>query len=361
MEEAQMGVYIGVDFHARSQTVCWCDTADGEMQQRTLDHERDNVRTFYAQFSAPAVVGLESSGYALWFHQLIEELGHEVRVGDAYAIRQLARRRQKNDRRDAELLVDLLLRGDFPAVHVPSPASRDVLSLLRYRHRLVRMRTMLKNGLQAVALSHQVRLRARLFSVAGRERLRALPLTGAYALQRQQSLLLLDALQEQIDAVEQELMARAQGDVRVERLRTQPGVGLLTALAVVHTLEPVSRFRRARQVAAYCGLDPQEQSSGERQRYGHITKQGNRLLRTLLVEAAYSVVRPGQDEELRRFYLRLLARKKNSGIAIVAVARKLALRLYRMLREGLDYDEFRCRGRDARRARSEQSPVQVQD
>lgn len=241
-----MGVYIGLDFHARSQTVCWCDTANGEMQQRTLDHERDNVRTFYAQFSAPAVVGLESSGYALWFHQLVEEL------------------------------VDLLLRGDFPAVHVPSPASRDVLSLLRYGHRLVRMRTMLRNGLQAVALSHQVRLRARLFSVAGRERLQALPLTGAHALQRQQSLLLLDALQEQIDAVERELMARAQGDVRVERLRTQPGVGLLTALAVLHTLEPVSRFRRARQVAAYCGLDPQEQSSGERQRYGHITKQGNR-------------------------------------------------------------------------------------
>ncbi len=355
-----MGVYIGVDFHARTQSVCWCDTATGEIQERVLDHQRDDVRAFYAQFAAPAVVGLESSGYALWFHQLVEELGLQLRVGNAFAIRQFARRRQKNDRRDAELLLDLLLRGDFPAVHVPCPASRDVLSLLRYRHRLVRIRTMLKNGLQAVALNHQVRLGPRLFRGAGRERFQALPLTGASALQRQHSLVLLDRLQEQIDAVEQQLASRAQGDVRVQRLRTQPGVGLLTALAVVHTLEPATRFRRSRQVAAYCGLDPQEHSSGDTQRYGHISKQGNRLLRTLLVEAAYCTVRPKQDEELRRFYFRLLARK-NSAVAIVAVGRKLALRLYRMLRDEIDYDEFRHRGREARRARWEQSPATKPD
>ncbi len=94
-----MGVYIGVDFHARTQSVCWCDTATGEIQERVLDHQRDDVRAFYAQFAAPAVVGLESSGYALWFHQLVEELGLQLRVGNAFAIRQFARRRQKNDRR----------------------------------------------------------------------------------------------------------------------------------------------------------------------------------------------------------------------------------------------------------------------
>ncbi len=355
-----MTVYIGVDLHVRTQTVCWCDTADGEIHQRTLDHTRDDVPAFYAQFPAPALVGLESSGYALWFHQLVEEAGHEVRVGDAFAIRQFARRRQKNDRRDAELLLDLLRHGDFPAVHRPPPASRDVLSLVRYRHRLVRIRTMLKNGLQAVALSHRLRLGPRLFSLRGQQQLQALPLAGAHAIQRQDSLALLASLREQIHAVEQELAARADSDPRVLGLRTHPGVGRLTALAMVHTLEPVTRFGRARQVAAYCGLDPQEHSSGESQRYGHISKQGNRLLRLLLVEAAHRAVQRGQDEELRRFYFRLLARK-NAAVAIVAVARKLALRLYRMLREGIDYDEFRRRGRDAWRARGTQSSATGQD
>ncbi len=350
-----MPVYLGVDFHARTQTVCWCSTEDGVIHQRTLDHGRDDVPAFYAQFAAPAIVGLESSGYALWFHRLLTTLGHQVLVGDAFAIRQFARRRQKNDRRDAELLLDLLLRGDFPAVHVPPPESRELLGLLRYRHRLVRMRTMLRNGLQAVALNHQLRLGPRLFRTGGLAQLAALPLEGAGAIQRQHSLALLDALQKKILEVEEVLEARAEHDSRVRRLRTHPGVGLLTALAVVHTLEPVTRFDRARRIAAYCGLDPKEHSSGETTRFGHISKQGNRLLRFLLVQAAYRAVQPGQDDDLRRFYFHLLV-KKHAAVAAVAVARKLVLRLYRMLRDQIEYDEFRRRGRDARRAREDTSP-----
>jgi len=349
-----MPVYLGVDFHARTQTVCWCDTEDGVIHQRTLDHERDDVRAFYAQFAAPALVGLESSGYALWFHHLLADLGHQVQVGDAAAIRKFAQRRQKNDRRDAALL-----RGDFPAVHVPPPASRDVLGLLRYRHRLVRVRTLLRNGLQAVALNHQLRLGPALFRTRGLVQLQALPLQGAHAAQRHHSLALLDELQKNILEVEEVLEARADDD-RVRRLRTHPGVGLLTALAVVHTLEPVTRFDRARRVAAYCGLDPQEHSSGDTVRFGHISKQGNRLLRFLLVEAAHTAVGPGQDDDLRRFYFHLLV-KKHSAVATVAVARKLVLRLYRMLRDQIDYDEFRRRGRDARRARENASLPQRGD
>jgi transposase len=351
-----MPVYLGVDLHVRTQTVSWCDPADGVIQQRTLEHDHDDVRRFYAQFAAPAIVGLESSAYALWFHRLLAELGHQVRVGDAFQIRQFAKRRQKNDRRDAELLLDLLLRGDFPAVHLPPPGSREVLSLLRYRHRLVRIRTMLRNGLHAVALNHQLRLGPRLWTQRGQQQFAALPLAGADAAQRTHSLCLLTALAEQVTVVEQELERRADGDARVARLRTHPGVGLLTALAVVHTLEPVTRFDRARRVAAYCGLDPKEHSSGDTTRFGHISKQGNRLLRFLLVEAAHRAVQTGQDDDLRRFYFHLLS-KKGHPIAVVAVARKLVLRLYRMLRDQIDYDEFRRRGRDARRAREARRPA----
>lgn len=352
-----MTVYLGVDLHTRSQTVCWCDTTDGEIQQRTLDHRSEDVRAFYAQFPAPAVVGVEAMGYARWFHRLVEETGHHLLVGDARRIRQFAERRQKNDRRDAELLLDLLRHGDFPAVHMPSTASQEVLRLLRYRHRLVRMRTALWNGLHAVALSHRLQLGFRLRNAEGRQRLQALALSGADALQREHSLALLEEVQARILAVEHELAARAQNDRRVARLRTHPGVGLLTALAVVHTLEPVTRFDRARRVAAYCGLDPMEHSSGTAVRFGHISKQGNRLLRFLLGEAAHSAIRPGGDTELRRFYFHLLV-KKPAAVATVATARKLALRLYVLLREQIDYTEFRRRGRDARRARESASPQQ---
>lgn len=163
----------------------------------------------------------------------------------------------------------------------------------------------------------------------------ALPLSAAEQWQRRDGTELLDQLQERITALEQELESRAGADAHLMRLRTHPGVGRLTALAIVHTLEPVARFNRARCVAAYCGLDPQERSSGETVRYGAISKQGNRLLRTLLVEAAWRAIGPGQDAELRRFYFHLAARK-SAGVAIVAVARKLTLRLYAMLREEID-------------------------
>ena len=345
-----MPVYVGVDFHVKTQTVCWMDTADGEIHQHTLDHQREDVARFYGQWAAPVTVGVEASGYAQWFHRLVEERGHRLLVGDAHAIRQFARRRQKNDRRDAELLLDLLRHGDFPAVHMPPPASQEVLRLLHHRQRLVRMRTVLKNSVQALALNHRLLRGPSLFTTRGRTELSALPLSVAEEWQRRDAFELLEEIDGRIVALNGELERQAVADPRVQRLRTHPGVGRLTALAMVHTLEPVARFDRSRRIAAYCGLDPQERSSGETVRTGGITKQDNRLLRTLLVEAAWSTIRPGQDAELRRFYFHLAARKP-SGVAIVAVARKLGLRLYRLLRDEIDYDEFRRRGRDARCAR----------
>jgi transposase len=122
-----MAIYCGVDFHARQQTICYCDTAGGEIRLAELNHERDDVGGFYAAFAGEVVVGIEASGYSTWFVELLEGLGHRVLVGDASEIRRLAKRRQKNDRRDAELILDLLLRGEFPQVHRPPFESREVL------------------------------------------------------------------------------------------------------------------------------------------------------------------------------------------------------------------------------------------
>jgi transposase len=221
----------------------------------------------------------------------------------------------------------------------------------------VEIQTRLRNGIQALALNHQLRLGPKLWSKQGQQQLLSLELDDTDVLQREHSLELLRQIRARIRAIEKELTSRAEENARVRLLRTHPGVGLLTSLATVHTLEPVTRFERARRVAAYCGLDPCESSSGDTVRMGHISKQGNRLLRHLLVEAAHRAVHCKSDADLRSFYFRLMERKKNSAVAITAVARKLVLRLYRMLREDIDYTEFRRRGREARRARRTASPV----
>ena len=146
-----MTVYCGVDFHARQQTICFRDSAGEESRLAELRHDRDDVRGFYSQFTGEVVVGIEASGYSSWFVELLEGLGHRVLVGDAAEIRRRARRRRKNDRCDASLILDLLLKGEFPQVHRPPFESREVLRLLRYRHKLVQMRTRVKNSLQALA------------------------------------------------------------------------------------------------------------------------------------------------------------------------------------------------------------------
>jgi transposase len=151
-------MYCGVDFHARVQTVSYCDTADGELHQRDLHHQKDDIRSFYAQFQGKVIVGLEASGYSAWFEQMLVELGHQVWIGDATEIRRRAKRRQKNDHRDANLILELMLRGEFPQVHSRSSDSREVLRQLRYRQRLVKITTMIKNNLQAIAISNGLSL-----------------------------------------------------------------------------------------------------------------------------------------------------------------------------------------------------------
>jgi len=162
-----MTIYCGVDFHARQQTICYCDSAGGEISLHELDHERDDVRGFYSALAGEVVVGIEASGYSTWFVELVESPGHRVLIGDAAEIGRLAKRRQKNDRRDAGLILDLLLRDEFPQVHHPAFESREVLRLLRYRHKLVQMRTRAKNSLQALAFSAGSAGRSRLLSRGG--------------------------------------------------------------------------------------------------------------------------------------------------------------------------------------------------
>ena len=126
-----MTVYCGVDFHARQQTVAWCDTSDGEIHLEKLDHQDHNqVRSFYARWGRGAIVGLEASGYSQWFEGLLASLGHQSWVGETCEIRRRARSRQKNDRRDAELILDLLLKDEFPRVHRLTEESLEVLRRL---------------------------------------------------------------------------------------------------------------------------------------------------------------------------------------------------------------------------------------
>jgi transposase len=316
---------VGCDFHPSYQQVAVFDTLTGEVQEFKLVHGDGEAERFYRQLESPALIGMEATGNSLWFERLVEGLGHELRIGDAAQIRASYVRKQKTDKRDANHILKLLLEDRFPKIWVPNQQQRDVRQLLVHRHKLVQVRTSLKTELQHLALNQGVQKKRQLWNVRGRADLEALPLEGWTRQRREDLLALLRVVEPQIEQL----------DKAVE-LMSQPGVGPITALAFVMTIGEVSRFERSKQVSSYLGLIPSEHSSGNRRKLGSISKQGNVFLRTLLVEAAQSAVR--HDPQFRKEYQHR-CHHMAKGTAKVATARKLAVRLYWMLKTGKPYPE----------------------
>jgi transposase len=336
---------VGCDLHSRKQQVAVLDTRTGELVEQELAHEGDAVERFYRALPPPVTIGIETTGYTQWFHALMHQLGHTVVVGEAAKIRAMVVRKTKTDRRDARHLLDLLQHDRFPAVWIPDPDTRDRRALIAHRVRLVRMRTMVKNGLQAIALNQRLALRSKLWSQRGLAQLRALSLPPNTTCRRDDGLELLGWLTSRIAQLDERISVVVEADPRARRLLTHPGVGPLTALTTVLVLGPVRRFPNSKHVVSYVGLAPAINASADKQHLGKITKQGSALLRWVLGQAAPLAARA--DDDLRRRYFAVLHRRGRPK-AKVALARKLLVRLYIMLRDGIDYEEFRRRGRASR-------------
>jgi transposase len=327
---------IGCDFHPSWQQVSWLNTETGEAGEK-LVHGTGEAKRFYQQLAAPVLIGMEATGNSQWFVELVEDVGHQIWIGDAAQIRASYVRKQKTDKRDAAHILKLVVQGRFPRLWMPDREQRDLRQLVLHRHKLVEIRSRVKNELQHLSMNKGMQKKRTLWSQAGQKMLRQLPLKPWAACRREDLLGLLSTLNQQIGVLDAAVQTAAEENPQAKLLMTQPGVGPNTALAYVLTIGEVSRFPRGKQVASYLGLIPREHSSGGRQKLGVITKQGNRMLRSLLVEAAQTAVR--LDPGMKKEYLHR-CHQKPKGVAKVAAARKLAVRLYWMLRTNLSYPEI---------------------
>ena len=330
---------IGCDYHPGFQQIAYVDTETGELQEQRLTH-REEAERFYRDLAARETrvrVGMEASGHGRWFERLLEELNFELWVGDAAAIRAKRVRKQRTDRQDAQHILNLLVEGRFPRIWVASWENRDLRQLLWHRHRMVQARTRVMNQLQAVALNEGLRCKKRLWRERERQQLESLTLAPWTSRRRRELLELLDRLNPTITELNQAIEQQVEKYPEAQRLMTHPGVGALTALAFVLIIGDANRFSRGKQIASYLGLVPTEESSGDRRRLGHISKQGNCLLRFLLVEAAQVTVRT--DREWRSKYFHL-AMRRGRKIAKVAMARRLAVALFWMWRRKWNYEHL---------------------
>jgi transposase len=328
---------IGVDYHPSFQQIAFLEEETGECGEQQLNHSEGEAERFYRDLHQRGIhvrVGMEATGYSRWFERLLAELGFELWIGDPAEIKTRRVKKQKTDRKDAQLLLRLMREDNFPKIWVPSPENRDLRQLLWHRHRFVQMRTRIMNQLQAIAMNEGKRRKTKLWSQQGRAELEKLSLAPWASRRRKELLEVLDrmdpVIEELTTAAEQEAKKRPE----VARLMTHPGVGPLTALAYVLIIGTPERFHCGKQVGTYVGMIPSEDSSAGKQRLGHISKQGNSLLRFLLVQAAQAAVRI--NPEWRRRYIHL-AMRRHKSIAKVAMGRRLAVRLYWMWRNGCEY------------------------
>jgi len=331
---------IGCDFHPRFQQIAFIDQETGEYGEGRLSHPEEADRFYRSLAGRQVRIGAEATGNFRWFRQLLQEVGHEFLLGDATQIRASCPRKQKTDKRDARHILKLLVEDRFPAVWQAPVENEQVRQLLLHRCRLVRMRTRIKNQLDSMAKSEGL-LGSRAWSARRRQAIEALPLSGWYVERRKDLLALWDELDKRIEPLDEAVREAAENNPEASLLMTHPGVGPIVSLAYVLAIGDWRRFPRGKQVGSYLGLIPVEESSGDKRRLGKVSKQGNTLVRWLLVEVAVHAQR--HDASWHRQYVRL-SMTRHHGVAKVAIAHKLAVRLYWMLRSAQDYEQVMERG-----------------
>lgn len=335
---------IGLDLGDRRSHLCAVDARGEASAQRTLPTTQRGLQRTFAEL-APSRVVMEVGTHSPWVSRLLASLGHEVIVANAREVKSISQSRSKSDAADAEQLARLgradpqLLR---PIRHRGAQAQRDRV-LLGVRDGLVRARTALINQARGSAKALGQRL-PRCTSAAFAGRIREKELEDLFP-----------GLETLVDTIAQLTAAIRAKDREIARLceerypetellRQVPGVGPITALAYVLTLEDPHRFARSRSVGAYLGLCPAQRQSGERNPELRITKQGDVFLRRMLIQASHYILGAfGPDTDLRRFGTRLIARggRLAKKKARVAVARKLAVLLHCLWRTGELYEPLR--------------------
>jgi transposase len=338
-------VYIGVDLHRKVSQVAALQPSGELLWNRRIRSRPDEFVQIFGELEPrSAQVAFEATYGWGWFADLLTELGLSAHMAHPKATKAISAARVKNDAIDARTLAHLLRTNLLPEAWIAPPACREARRLVRTRAALVRFRSRLKCQVHALLAEFGTLLPdvTDLFGERGRQFLDQLPLPELSRCCIQADLRLIDELGVEVRQIDRELVALLRSDDRVRRLRAIPGIGFFTAAAVVAEVWSVERFPSADRLCSWAGLTPSERSSAGHTRRGHITKEGSRLLRWALVEAAVRAPRhPGH----RRFFVRILHNdRRRANIARVALARRLLSLCYYALR-----DEGGCRAYPAAR------------
>jgi transposase len=339
-------LYVGLDIHTKHIALCVLSETGQVVQRARVRGLEEMLRLLKGLPDRFEVCYEASCGYG-HYHDLLRPLAARVLVAHPGQLRLIFRSKSKNDRNDAERLAKLLYLGETPTVHVPSLDVRTWRELIHCRTQVIAKRTRAKNALRALLRGAGVvpPKSPGLWTKKGLAWLRQLDLpTASQRLRRDLLLEEIEALNGQVRRIEQELNQRAQQTPAVARLRSIPGVGIRTAEAVAAFIDDPDRFRHAKAVGRYFGLVPCQDQSGDKNRLGHITREGPAVVRRLVAEATWQAVR--RSPTVRAYFERTQRgdpqRKK---IAVVATAHYLVRVMWALLKRGTVWQENEARAK----------------
>jgi len=332
--------YVGLDIHSKYIYICILN-GDGKIHRQLKVRQVDQMMSVLEKLPDRFAVCYEAScGYG-HYHELLTPLATRVAVAHPGLLKLIYRSKKKNDRNDAQKLAKLLYIDQVPTVHVPSADVRAWRELIGFRQKLVQKRTRAKNGirmlLRTVAL--QAPRRPGLWTHQGLAWLKRLEFSQPmHALKRDLLLDEIENLSAQLRRVEKALWRFSRDNPAVWQLQSIPGVGPRTAEAVVAFLDDPHRFAHSKRVGAYFGLVPSQDQSGDKNRLGHITRQGPAVVRHFLTEATWQAIR--RSPTVSAYYERIVRGDKDRRkTAIVATAHYLVRAMWAMLKNGTLWEE----------------------
>lgn len=334
-------ITIGVDFHKRTSSYCIMSINGQKIKQCKLENTSQNIRKLLESIEGPKQLAMEATRNWGLFHDEVKDLIDVYQLGHPKKMKAITESETKNDKKDAEIIAQLMQSGFLPKAHVSSLDTRQLRSLLRFRHFLVTQRKSIRNQVQILIdrnmwPADRPKAFKDVFCQKGRAWLNSLKLAEREQFILKQCLDQFDQLSSKIEAITDFIQTQSVELTGLKYLRTVPGfkVSRVNALIVLLEIDTIKRFARARSLAHYAGLVPKENSSADKHRMGRLVKSANMFLRTAFLESSFAAMR--SDKGLRLYY-QSVKQRRGSGAGVVAVSRKLAKAVYHVLKEQRAY------------------------
>ena len=341
-------VYVGFDLHKAFLHVAAIDS-DGLLVDKRVENTFEDIQREFSRYPKKTEYVIESS--SVWravYRFMTEKMGLNVVLSNPYQTWLIAKSKNKTDKRDARALAELLKAKMIQTCYVPTGEIMDARDAVRFRKAISQQRARCKMLIHSILLQNSAKIPGTPFSAPFNKRLREM---NDWRIN--EYLDLISECSRRIAGVDAKLAGILRQSPGAQLLKTVPGVGTFTAIAVDSALGDASRFRDADSVVSYAGLAPSERSSGGIVKHGRITRMGDPMLRWALVEAAHSHVRYAHDSLHKARYSRI-AKRRGKGKAAVATAAHLLRMMYRMRIDGITYAEYVRRGAEKAAERAKQ-------